>query len=174
MSHRPSSRCSTLLRRSHATSCLWRVMRCAALLLCLHPANERNGNLMKLFRLSSFHPTAVGSALSTPRAMTPTCGSAHRSSARGRSPRSPRRPQACVASSNSAGPPNAWQGRPSRPSKSRRPCSSRFPATRAAWASTSPITCASRSVKPRVRCMTKLLLRRYPHTEQYRQHGRHP
>ena len=73
----------------------------------------------------------------------------------GRSPRSPRRPQACVASSNSAGPPNAWQGRPSRPSKSRRPCSSRFPATRAAWASTSPITCASRSVKPRVHCMTK-------------------
>ena len=61
------------------------------------------------------------------------CGNARRSSARRISPRSPSRPQACAVLSSSAGPPNAWQGRPPRPSRSRRPCSSHSPATKAVW-----------------------------------------
>ena len=76
-------------------------------LLCIHPANERNGNLMKLFRLSSFHPTAAGSGLSTSTARIPTCGSARRFFPQRISPRSPSRPQACAVLSSSAGPPNA-------------------------------------------------------------------
>lgn len=81
----------------------------------------------------------------------------------GRSPRSSRRPQACVASSNSAGPPNAWQGRPSRPSKSRRPCSSRFPATRAAGIDITnnvriPLSEAARSLYDKTCCYADILI----------------
>lgn len=133
MSLHRNSRCSALLRRSPATSYSWLATRCAAHLQCLRPANVRNSNLMRQYLLSSFRPTVVGSVLSTPRAMTPTCGNARRSSARRISPRSPSRPQACAVLSSSAGPPNAWQGRPPRPSRSRRPCSSHSPATKAVW-----------------------------------------
>lgn len=72
----------------------------------LSPASERNNNSMKLFRLSSFHPTAGGSELTTPRAMTPTCGSARRFLPQRISPRSPSKPQACAASNNCAGRPS--------------------------------------------------------------------
>lgn len=70
------------------------------------PCKRAQQQLMKQFRLSSFRPTVVGNALSTPRAMTPTCGSAHRSSAQRISPRSPSRPQACAALNNCAGQPS--------------------------------------------------------------------
>lgn len=73
----------------------------------LSPASERNNNSMKLFLLSSFRPAAAGSELTTPRAMTPTCGSARRFLPQRISPRSPSRPQACAALSSSAGPPSA-------------------------------------------------------------------
>lgn len=93
MSRRPSLRCSALLRWSHATSYSWLATRCAAPLQCLSPVKERNNNSMKLFHLSSFHPTAAGSVLSTPRAMALTCGSACRFFPQRISPRSPSRPQ---------------------------------------------------------------------------------
>ena len=85
----------------------WLATRCAAPLQCLSPASERNNNSMKLFRLSSFHPTVVGNALSTPRAMALSCGSARRFLPQRISPRSPSKPQACAASNNSVGPQNA-------------------------------------------------------------------
>ena len=71
------------------------------------PCKRAQRQLDEAFRLSSFHPTAAGSGLSTSTARIPTCGSARRFFPQRISPRSPSRPQACAVLSSSAGPPNA-------------------------------------------------------------------
>ena len=71
------------------------------------PCERTQQQLDEAISLKLIPPAAAGSELTTPRAMTPTCGSARRFLPQRISPRSPSRPQACAALSSSAGPPNA-------------------------------------------------------------------
>lgn len=71
------------------------------------PCERTQQQLDEAISLKLIPPNAAGSELTTPRAMTPTCGSARRFLPQRISPRSPSRPQACAALSSSAGPPNA-------------------------------------------------------------------
>ena len=70
------------------------------------PCERTQQQLDEAISLKFIPPNCAGSESMTPRAMTPTCGSARRFLPQRISPRSPSKPQACAASNNCAGRPS--------------------------------------------------------------------